>query len=519
MSLIFSSAEMFNTGSPEDSCKFIAKLNSFIEEITSTKQSIDPKLWKAEYDIMYDKLIDILDMSYGDIITSMEMFYEMTISKYDSFANYIYNNDINMIKFKKGNNERTKMLRAKRKDILCPECNHPLVKTDSSLLCNSCGYVSDLKCNATNNRSSSDTNKHTNKQLDAITGTKKPPANIVKIINYVSIWLTDLKFIHAWLVSNDKLQSWMKKYHMITDEHISSSYFNKVVPQIPDNMYECDIYKLFTDELYLLLENCKRFSKAPSSNMEALSHEQIVQIFEHYIGIHGKIIPEFDAKIECNGINYEIGLFVNKLSLIYDPPEGSIKPIIDSLFGHSITTPGLMFNFNDIYEQSDNVPKRYNLTQEYIYITHETFNVPYINMTVQDKAVIVNLILQFNDFYKKESYKKCGKECNAPLFCCSLTCVLTQLPYFYKYKDTLRFIPIKDKGTSLHIKSEWFKFACQHKELITPYESITSIPEINDNVMTVVNDVNNDVDDNVDNTCDNERMMLMNEIHMDELLF
>ena len=285
-----------------------------------------------------------------------------------------------------------------------------------------------------------------------------------------------MHFLYAWLVSNNKLQTWIKKYTQLTDEHITLAFFDRVIEPKPENMWEYEVYKLLTDELFLLLENAKRYSKNKSSNMEALPKEDIIHIFEEYIKQHGKRIPTVTDTFNFNNEVYEIGAFVNKLSLIYAAPEGSIKNSIEKLFNQSLTMPGLMFNFNDVYEQSDNVPKRYGFGQEYIYIIHTTFNVPYINIPQQDKNAIIQLILTFNDYYKKEAYKRCGKDCNAPLFCCSLTCILTQLPYFHKYKDILKFIPTKDRGTSSHIKSEWFKFICKQPDIIKRYAESATAP-------------------------------------------
>lgn len=468
----------------EEINKFITKINTLITEIKNMEKSTGSSLWKMEYNNIYEKLLDIVEIANGNIVTAHEKFQALPISKYETFASYVYNNDINMISLRKGCNERTKMLRAKRKETNCPECSHPLTIIDGAVICHGCGYTSDIKGSVPNTRSSSDSSKHTYKQLDAITGVKKPPANITKIINYISIWLTDLKFIYAWLVNNNRLQNWMKKYAQITDEHISLSFFNRVVERKPENMLDCDLFKLFTDEFYILLENARRYSKMKSSNMEALSKDEIVSIFKQYITENGiNKIPDITETFKFNNIKYEIGLYVTSLSLRYDSPEGSVKYEIEKLFGRSLTLPGLMFNFNDVYEQSDNVPKRYNYSQEYIYCIHNTFQTPYINIPPQDKEAIVNLILKFNAYYKKEAYKKSGKECNAPLFCCSLACVLTQLPYFHRYREALKFVPTKDRGTSSHIKSEWFRFTCNNPDLIKQY-SVANKSEDKNTVIT-----------------------------------
>lgn len=484
---------------PDEINKFNTTINNLIAEIQTTKKETDPSLWKPEYDNLYEKLLDITDIAAGNIITAHEMYQELPISKYDSFTNYIYNTDINMITLKKGNNERTKMLRATRKDKVCPECNHPLTIANGGYSCPACGYTSDVKGSTPIARSSSDSSKHTYKQLDAIVGIKKAPANISKILKYISIWLTDLKFIYAWLVSNKKLEQWMKKYTQITNDHITLAFFNRVIEAKPENMWDCETYKLFADELYNLLENAKRYSKIKSSNMEALGRDAILDVFKNYIRVKGTKLPSTTETFS----SYEIGAYVSKLSLIYEVPDDDIKNDIEKLFGKSLTMPGLMFNFNDVYEQSDNVPKKYAFGQEYIHIIHATFNVPFINIPPQDKDAIVQIILQFNNYYKAESYKKNGKDSNAPLFCCTLACVLTQLPYFVKYRDALRFVPTKDKTTSLRIKAAWFRFTSSHPEEIKKYSMPNITVDTGANEESVTDMIKDDDD-------------LPEEIHMDD---
>lgn len=505
---------------PDEISKFINKINGLIVEIQTTKKETDPSLWKMEYDDIYEKLLDIVEMAGGNIINAHELYQNLPISKYESFSSYVYNNDINMITLRKGSNERTKMLRAKRKETNCPECSHPLTIINGAAVCQACGYTSDIKGSVPNTRSSSDSSKHTYKQLDAITGIKKPPANITKIINYISLWLTDLKYIHAWLVSNNRLQTWMKKYRQITCDSISLSFFNRVIERKPENMWECDVYKLFTDELYALLENAKRYSKIKSSNMEALSREEIINIFREYARENKNKIPDITETFKYGGVKYEIGAYVSRLGLIYSSPEDGIKNEIEKVLGRSLTFPGLMFNFNDVYGQSDNVPKRYGFGQEYIYITHATFNVPFINIPPQDKDAIIQLILKFNNYYKKESYTRTGKECNAPLFCCSLTCVLMQLPYFHRYRDALKFVPTKDKGTSSHIKSEWFKFTCNNPDIVKPYMVANNEVVKNDVITEMVKNGGDGDDGDVDGEGEEEYEQLPEEIRFDdEMMF
>lgn len=472
---------------------FAAKINGLISEMklakresaevtdTLTKRKGSNITWKTQYDILLEKLEDILDTMDGDANLAKTQFRNLDISKYESFDTYVYNNDPTAINNKKGTNERVKLLRAKRKHATkCPTCKEQLVMVESILTCPVCGYMIEGKGNSSGSRSSTDNNKHTMKQLDAVVGKKKPPANIYKIRNHISTWLTDMKFIHAWLVDNKKVDTWMDKYYALTHEHIDETFFERTFDAVPANKWRYDVFKLFTDEIYLLLEKAKRYSRIKASNLNHLSKDEIVDIFISYYDATGGQLPKLNDTIVCDvteldgtthEVEYEVGIYIAQVSLIYDTPKGSVKDQLEQLYGCSLTMPGLMFNFNDIYDQSDNVPKKYNYQQEFAYITHCAFNAPFVDISQQDIASITDLILKFNSYYKDEMYRTKSKHCNAPLFCCTLVCIIQNLPYFSKYAYVEECLPTKDKSTLANIKSNWFKFMCNHEDLIKPYMS------------------------------------------------
>lgn len=457
----------------------VTKRESSITTITASKRKGSNITWKDQYDVLLEKLEDIIDTMDGDANLAKTQFRNLDISKYESFDTYVYNNDPTAIDNKKGTNERTKLLRAKRKHATkCPTCKEQLVMVESILTCPICGYMIEGKGNSSGSRSSTDNNKHTMKQLDAVIGKKKPPANIYKIRNHISTWLTDMKYLHEWLIDNKKVDAWMDKYYALTHEHIDETFFDQVFEAIPANKWKYDVFKLFTDELYLLLEKAKRYSRIKSSNLNHLSKEEIVDIFIAYYDATGGQLPKLNDTIACDvteldgtehEVKYEVGLYVAQLSLIFDTPKGSVKEQLEQLYECSLTMPGLMFNFNDVYEQSDNVPKKYNYQQEFAYITNCAFNAPFVNISQQDITVITDLILKFNSYYKDEMYRTKSKHCNAPLFCCTLVCIIQNLPYFSKYAYVEECLPTKDKSTLANIKSNWFKFMCSHEDLIKPF--------------------------------------------------
>lgn len=458
---------------PERTYGFYKKIETFIMDITKFKKE-NTDSWKIEYNGLIDDLNEILNTIENNPIEANKLFQSLPISKYDSFHSYVYNNDINSIISLKGNNERAKTLRATRSSSDCPICGKQLTLSDGTSVCDVCGYTGDSKSTTPNTRTSSNNTKHTYKQLDALTGVRKAPANIVKIIDYISIWLTDLHYIYEWLNCNGskRFNQWIKKYAQLTDDFISHAFFDRKIERVPDNMWEYNIFKLFTDELYAMLEYATRSSHENTSNMEGLNEELIINIFESFV-MKNKRLPNITEEYIFDNKRYEIGLYINSLSLLHDVPENHIKTKLEKMIGHSLTIPGLMFNYKEVYKKSENPPKKYCYQQEYCWITNRTFNTEFIDISKQDKEAIANLILKFNEYYKEQSYMKNDKGCNSPLYCCTIACVLN-LPYFQKYKHALKFVPVKDKGTMSHIRKEFFKFEISHSEYLEPYQKVNS---------------------------------------------
>ena len=182
---------------------FSRQISSLIDEMNGFK-STHPNLWKQYYDDLIDELMNISETIEDNIIEANKLFQALPISKYDNFQTYVFNTDINAVTTIKGTNERTKTLRAKRKNNTCPVCGGVLALSDAGTVCHACGYVGSIKTTTPNTRQASNNNKHIFKQLDALTGTHKAPQNITKIIDYIAIWLTDLRYIYNWLNANDK---------------------------------------------------------------------------------------------------------------------------------------------------------------------------------------------------------------------------------------------------------------------------------------------------------------------------
>lgn len=449
---------------------FTRKIEGLLSEIDNFKKE-HADLWKPEYQELKNSLITILSVIENNPIDADANFQELPISKYDSFTNYVYNRDINCITSIKGNNERTKTLRARRKNNECPNCGNPLALSCGTASCALCGYVNEMKTSSQSSHLASNNTKHIYKQLDALTGMRKIPSNIVKVIDFVTVWLTDLHYIYDWLNSNGgaRYTQWLNKYKKLTAECINATFFDRVIERKPENMWEYNIFKLFTDELYMMLEYATRYSNEKNSNMESLNDETIVEIVKAF-ALKYKRLPVITEEFKFEGKRYEIGLYMNSLSLLHTVPEDHIKVKLEQLLGCDLTMPGLMFNYREVYKKSENPPKRYCYQQEYSWIINRVFHVPFIDMPSTDREAIASIIFKFNDYYKNKAFVKQEKGCNSPLYCCTITCVFN-LPYFQKYRDALKFVAVKDKGTASNIKREFFNFENDNVEFLRPYQT------------------------------------------------
>ena len=104
---------------------FSRQISSLLDEMNAFK-SAHPQLWKPFYDDMIDELENISDTIEDNVIDANKSFQSLPISKFETFQAYVFNNDTAALSTIKGTNERTKTLRAKRKNNKCPVCGSPL---------------------------------------------------------------------------------------------------------------------------------------------------------------------------------------------------------------------------------------------------------------------------------------------------------------------------------------------------------------------------------------------------------
>lgn len=475
-----------------------------IEEMNAFKTQFQ-QLWKNSYDDMLMELENILTLIEFNPVSADKRYNDMIISKYDNFQTYVYNNDINALDVIKCNTERTKTLRAKRKNIPCPNCGGKMNPSDLGYTCDSCDYSQEHKPGGHTNRTVSNNTKHICKQLDALTGARKAPANIVKIIDYIIIWLTEPHYIMNWLksredeVETDKktkrvtkqtaIQKWMKKYSTYTGNLINEAFFMKNIPRDPSSMMDYNVFKLFMDEFYAMLEYAHRCSMEAESTMSGMNEDEVFEIFKEYAEKNQYKVPGIsDSYTDSKGISWDVGRYVNMLSL--NASDINIKKRLEKLFERtlimknktSLTIPGLMFNYKEVYTRLEVPPKKYCYQQEYSWIMNRTFHTPFVSMDKHDKDAIVDIILRFNEYYKDRVSKQEDKTCNSPLYCCTIICVIN-LPYFQKYQNALKYVPVKDNTTIASIKKAFFEFELKNLDYIKPFKIAgKSLREIIDDI-------------------------------------
>jgi hypothetical protein len=312
----------------------------------------------------------------------------------------------------------------------------------------------------------SEKTRHINKQFDAFTGSKNPPSNIVKIIDVIKDWLLDLRHLQEFLKATNSEEEFLREVSKVLVENsdldvpLDSSWF-----ATKPKAWNYNTFRLIMNEFHTMLDYCKKFSKFPISNVNMMDKEEIIEFFYRWRAENPEGIPDADEIFEGK----EIGVFILELLLLPHVGENHIKNYIQEVLNDELTLPGLTFNFNERYSKSDNIPWNFNFQQEFVYIIHETFGVPYIALTPQDKESAIQLVLKFNEYCKNESYMNKGKMRNSPLYCITVERIFNSLPHFFKYKDIIKFLPMKDYRTVDEISKSWLDFIQENYDLISKY--------------------------------------------------
>ena len=445
--------------------KFIERIANLLKDIDTFRETNSPN-WKPEYDLIYDELTEIQCIVQGNMEEAEERFKNLPVAKYSSFREYVINTDVNVLRTESGTTQRFKSSRAKRKNnAICPQCGDTMVVDDSQFKCNNCNYTSEIKVNSTGSINGEDS-KHSNKLIHTIAGIGKPPGSIQKIMDYAVIWLTQLRYVKEWLEAHrDRYANFIKVYRRVFKKPFPPNFFDKHIERSVEYVWEIAAYNLLMGEFQQMLEEAKAVSSI-TSNIWYLKNDEVYVIIERWTKENGTAIPPLDAKDEEG---HEIGAYFAQLSLYPIVPPEHVKNKLEIMFGRSLSMAGLPFNFCEVFKRSEAVVRPYDLLQGNSWVQRYTFNVPPASITESELNNILEIMLQFNTFYKEYWLKRQSKTRNSPLYAVVLDMIL-YLPAFTRYRDELMmFVQKKEPKTREQIASTWYQFIQSKNSPVAKY--------------------------------------------------
>lgn len=476
----------YNVGKSE----FVNSIEEYYKSIEKYKDEHKNELdiyWKPSYDTIKEKFEEIINTISFNWLSAKKMVEELPCYKYENFSQYVYNIDLKNTKHIKGTIVRPKTLRRKRSNI-CPKCKHEckVTKEMDALKCQFCGYeIMKDKAGIPDNMINGE--KHIRKHLDKLIGLSKIPGNLNKLLPYLTIWLTDWKYILEWLSYSKRYDNFVSRFITRSGKNISYIDFDKTIPRTAENKMEFSIYELFSEEFYKMTELVSKTAKK-ITNMSG-NKDFIIEVIDAYMKTNNikkfrcfMDLPEDNTTFIYKGVEYSIGIYLNKLTLTINYDENHIKNDIVKQFCYNgidcLLYPGLMFNYFDIFKLSEDIPKSFMYSENYSKIMNEIFHSNFIQISNSDVNKLVDILLKFNDYYKK-NVQKVGKKkntkTNSPLFVCVFKCIITSFKYFNKYVNVLEQMPhrITESVTKNEIDCLWLQFLSlpENKELLELYDN------------------------------------------------
>lgn len=487
------SDDEYNNGQNNAKTDFIVNIDNYIASIDKYKKDFAKTLdqyWKPEYDTIEETLYDIkdtIDFNWLDAKTKAE---QLPCLKYENFSQYVSNTDFKNTKHIKGTAVRAKTLRKKRNNK-CPKCNVACeVCTDNdndnhTLRCPKCGYEI-VKEKAVKQDDAINNEKHVRKQLDKLVGLTKIPNNVKKLLPALTIWLTEWVHLRDWLIYANRIDDFINHYNIRTGKRITINDFGQKIERKEANKITFEEYELIVEEFYKLTEIAQIIARKSSNINE--KDDVVIDIIKHYMDAHEKQyfvsfndFPDENTIFEYKGMKYNIGVYLSRLGLVIDYDEHHIKHKIVKQFCKDgkdfLILPGLVYNYFDLFSLTDNIPRSFNYSENYNKIMNEVFHSQFSVIPPNDINAFVNIVLRFNDYYKK-NIDRCGKKkdtkTNSPLFVCTIQNVITSFYYFHKYVNVLEQTPhrITDSVTKNLIDSLWLKFKTDpiNKDLLETYD-------------------------------------------------
>lgn len=440
---------------------FLIKINTLITQITEFKTQY-PNIYLPDYDYLKEELVDILQKASASFQEAEDDFNLMSISNDDSFTSYVARTNP---KFQTSTNIGKKIIvhRDKPKNKKCPNCGLKLTINENKYFCHGCNEFYDITTSTSKTKISSESTKHITKTIYLLCGVCAPPSVIISIIEHLRIWFLEYKYIFAYLEDKPAKKDDFLKFYK--EQYNKTPTADQTLPATPDYTYNFQLYRFFTDEFYLMLEEVKKIAKL-TSNIYLEPAELIEKIFTEYQSLNGDKLPEPNEKFK----NYDVGNYIQLMKLVIHYPPEHPKNILKKLYPtHSFEHAGLMFNYLENVTTIDSLPRRYAYLQVIPYVLHEIFHISYPNIAPKDRTLLIELLVEFNKYFKSFKSKTGKTNSNSPLFACSILFAL-KLPYFEKYyNDVVKLIPQKDVESIESTNSIFFNFAYDQRHYLEKF--------------------------------------------------
>ena len=471
--------------------KYIDNVKLHIQEGEKFKTT-HPNLWKDEYDDLLDELNEIVNLSSLDPSAARNMFHSMTISQFNSFGNYLKSIDERIDDKIKIQQREVK----KKSKKICWNCGcSNFTIMNDVYVCRNCLTELELKKKNTQFTSKElvDFTKHINKQLNMIMGVVTMSHNMKVIFPYIVEWFLKRELMYSWLKFNDSVKTFITRYNKSVNNPIDMTFFEHEIDRDPNNIIEYMGFKLICDEFYKLTQYVLKYRLLTSNITINDNLDFKVKLFEEYFNKYNNgvpTIPKVVDTIEYDNKIYEIGKY--SAFLLVSNVDNEFKDYMKEHYNISLKLPGMNFDYNELYYKKGTFPKKFVYQQNYIPIIYRIYNIPSYNINCKDKELMINLIIDFNNFNKERKKKDSNSKSNSCLWEVSLTCIL-KLPYFNQYKDIIKILPKKIMSTNMLITENWFLYRLIKHDELEKFNRVYEKVEDEEIIKKVEN-----VDENVD---------------------
>ena len=456
-------------------------------EIIKTKKaitkdgSLDPKIWNEEFDEIVATLNRIRSTYEFDQSRASNDFRSLDISHYNSFGEYIKYKNIAAAGYKFSTT--SKQTRKKR---CCPNCQCTQFEYDSAngiYICSKCQTnISKKQNNQLVTKDTNNESKHIMKQINIVAGKfNNPPAQVNKIMPFINEWFANRQHIYEWLQFSGRYDAFINKYREEENVIIDPSFFNEEFKPGIENLCSYAVFKMFTDEFYMLTDRVRSYNSF-NSNMLRLSVEQQLGVCQWYVQTYGQQLPPENFTCQFGNDILELGTYIVYWKINDIHFKNPVHQQLNLIFGQNIILPGLIFEYPEICGAKGKILQKYNYQQNYVFIIKDVYKIDLTPIIEEDKQKIVDIMIDFNNFVKKmKSEESIGKKHNACLWQVVLMLVL-KMPYYRCYSNIIPILPIKSIMTTLEIQEHWSLYKIMNKQKLKPY--MTTLRTKVDNVTT-----------------------------------